>query len=169
MHYKGPAFHFGFAREYQYPPLLKYMRVTIAPASWSSLSRCVSNGGFRLCLFVRPSVQFLYNSNTRQQTEARDDLHCPWCTLNCRRLYSLLKHLKLSHSRFTFNYVVRIPSVPLVAGCRHGLRMSCSGAVYSSAIPARTELLKHQHQACAHKLVGHVGGGSVFIRFNRTN
>uniref|UniRef100_A0A6Q2WZQ1 Polycomb protein VEFS-Box domain-containing protein n=1 Tax=Esox lucius TaxID=8010 RepID=A0A6Q2WZQ1_ESOLU len=49
--------------------------------------------------------QFLYNNNTRQQTEARDDLHCPWCTLNCRNLYSLLKHLKLSHSRFIFNYV----------------------------------------------------------------
>uniref|UniRef100_A0AAQ5ZKH1 Polycomb protein VEFS-Box domain-containing protein n=1 Tax=Amphiprion ocellaris TaxID=80972 RepID=A0AAQ5ZKH1_AMPOC len=48
---------------------------------------------------------FLYNNNTRQQTEARDDLHCPWCTLNCSKLYSLLKHLKLSHSRFIFNYV----------------------------------------------------------------
>ena len=55
--------------------------------------------------------QFLYNNNTRQQTEARDDLHCPWCTLNCRRLYSLLKHLKLSHSRFVFNYVVRVHTV----------------------------------------------------------
>lgn len=54
-------------------------------------------------------LQFQYNNNTRQQTEARDDLHCPWCTLNCRRLYSLLKHLKLSHSRFNFNYVVRSP------------------------------------------------------------
>lgn len=52
------------------------------------------------------SPQFLYNNNTRQQTEARDDLHCPWCTLNCRKLYSLLKHLKLCHSRFIFNYVV---------------------------------------------------------------
>ncbi|XP_077980305.1 polycomb protein suz12-like [Glandiceps talaboti] len=49
--------------------------------------------------------QFLYNNNTRQQTEARDDLHCPWCSLNCMELYSLLKHLKLSHSRFTFKYV----------------------------------------------------------------
>ncbi|XP_070579549.1 polycomb protein suz12-A-like isoform X2 [Ptychodera flava] len=49
--------------------------------------------------------QFLYNNNTRQQTEARDDLHCPWCSLHCMKLYSLLKHLKLSHSRFTFTYV----------------------------------------------------------------
>ncbi|XP_030645872.1 polycomb protein suz12-A [Chanos chanos] len=54
---------------------------------------------------LRIIYQFLYNNNTRQQTEARDDLHCPWCTLNCRRLYSLLKHLKLSHSRFIFSYV----------------------------------------------------------------
>ncbi|XP_062401079.1 polycomb protein suz12-B [Sardina pilchardus] len=54
---------------------------------------------------LRIFYQFLYNNNTRQQTEARDDLHCPWCTLNCRKLYSLLKHLKLSHSRFIFNYV----------------------------------------------------------------
>uniref|UniRef100_H2S8R4 SUZ12 polycomb repressive complex 2 subunit a n=1 Tax=Takifugu rubripes TaxID=31033 RepID=H2S8R4_TAKRU len=54
---------------------------------------------------LRIFYQFQYNNNTRQQTEARDDLHCPWCTLNCRRLYSLLKHLKLSHSRFNFNYV----------------------------------------------------------------
>lgn len=52
------------------------------------------------------TLKFLYNNNTRQQTEARDDLHCPWCTLNCRKLYSLLKHLKLCHSRFIFNYVV---------------------------------------------------------------
>ncbi|KPP69909.1 polycomb protein SUZ12-like [Scleropages formosus] len=55
---------------------------------------------------LRIFYQFLYNNNTRQQTEARDDVHCPWCTLNCRKLYSLLKHLKLSHSRFIFNYVV---------------------------------------------------------------
>ncbi|KAG5853788.1 hypothetical protein ANANG_G00030150 [Anguilla anguilla] len=54
---------------------------------------------------LRIFYQFLYNNNTRQQTEARDDLHCPWCTLNCRQLYSLLKHLKLSHSRFIFSYV----------------------------------------------------------------
>lgn len=54
---------------------------------------------------LRVYYQFLYNNNTRQQTEARDDLHCPWCTLNCRKLYSLLKHLKLSHNRFIFNYV----------------------------------------------------------------
>eukprot|EP00057_Strongylocentrotus_purpuratus_P032568 XP_788076.2 PREDICTED: polycomb protein suz12-A [Strongylocentrotus purpuratus] len=49
--------------------------------------------------------QFLYNNNTRQQTEARDNLRCPWCALNCQRLYSLLKHLSTCHSRFNFTYV----------------------------------------------------------------
>ena len=52
--------------------------------------------------------QFLYNNNSRQQTEAREDLRCPWCSLNCLSLYSLLKHLKLCHPRFHFAYVVRI-------------------------------------------------------------
>ena len=45
--------------------------------------------------------QFLYNNNTRQQTEAREDLHCPWCTLNCMELCALLKHLKLSPRGFS--------------------------------------------------------------------
>ncbi|KAJ4427928.1 hypothetical protein ANN_23938, partial [Periplaneta americana] len=49
--------------------------------------------------------QFLYNNNSRQQTEACEDLHCPWCSLDCVSLYALLKHLKLCHSRFTFTYV----------------------------------------------------------------
>ena len=55
---------------------------------------------------TRIVYQFLYNNNSRQQTEAREDLHCPWCSLNCLQLYSLLKHLKLTHPRFLFTYVV---------------------------------------------------------------
>ena len=50
--------------------------------------------------------QFCYKRNSRQQTEAREDLHCPWCMINCMELYALLKHLKLSHPRFLFTYVV---------------------------------------------------------------
>lgn len=48
---------------------------------------------------------FIYNNNTRQQTEACENYHCPWCSLNCITLYALLKHLKLCHSRFNFTYV----------------------------------------------------------------
>lgn len=55
----------------------------------------------------RPQIvyQFLYNNNSRQQTEACEDLHCPWCSLDCGALYPLLKHLRLCHARFSFTYV----------------------------------------------------------------
>ncbi|XP_059089799.1 polycomb protein suz12-B-like [Tigriopus californicus] len=62
--------------------------------------------------------QFLYNNNSRQQTEAREDLHCPWCSLNCLELYALLKHLKLSHPRFLFTYV------PIEEGARIDVSVS---------------------------------------------
>lgn len=55
----------------------------------------------------RVFYQFLYNNSTRHQNEARDDLSCPWCALNCISLYGLLKHLRLCHARFNFIYVVR--------------------------------------------------------------
>ncbi|XP_037074134.1 polycomb protein suz12-like [Pollicipes pollicipes] len=48
--------------------------------------------------------QFIYGPASRQQTEARQDLLCPWCSLNCHKLYPLLKHLQLCHARFTFCY-----------------------------------------------------------------
>lgn len=50
--------------------------------------------------------QFLYHSSRRQQTEARNDMHCPWCSLSCLQLSSLLKHLRLCHPRFIFSHVV---------------------------------------------------------------
>lgn len=51
------------------------------------------------------TYQFSYNDNTRQQTDTRNDLCCPWCSLDCGQLYSLLKHLRLCHARFNFLYV----------------------------------------------------------------
>ena len=48
---------------------------------------------------TRIIYQFFYDNNTRKQVEGRDDFDCPWCSLNCMELYSLLKHLRLSHSR----------------------------------------------------------------------
>ncbi|XP_029845794.2 polycomb protein suz12 isoform X2 [Ixodes scapularis] len=53
---------------------------------------------------TRVVYQFVYNQQTRQQTEARGDLRCPWCLLQCRLLAALLKHLKLCHGRFSFAY-----------------------------------------------------------------
>ncbi|XP_058458793.1 polycomb protein suz12-B isoform X2 [Malaya genurostris] len=49
--------------------------------------------------------QFVYNNNSRQQTETKSDFHCPWCSLDCSSLYPLLKHLKLCHARFMFTYI----------------------------------------------------------------
>jgi len=52
----------------------------------------------------RVFYQFIYNNSTRQQTEAKEGSYCPWCGLNCKRLYGLLKHLKCCHTRFSFLY-----------------------------------------------------------------
>ncbi|XP_012268132.1 polycomb protein suz12-B isoform X2 [Athalia rosae] len=72
--------------------------------------------------------QFLYNNNSRQQTEACEDLHCPWCSLDCGKLYSLLKHLKLCHSRFTFTYV------PITQGARIDVAINeCYDGSYSGS------------------------------------
>ncbi|KAH9498850.1 Polycomb protein suz12, partial [Bulinus truncatus] len=54
---------------------------------------------------MRVFYQFTHNDCTQQETEARDDLRCPWCCLSCQQLYSLLKHLRLCHSRFNFLYI----------------------------------------------------------------
>ncbi len=55
---------------------------------------------------VRVIYHFMYGNNSQQQTESRDDLRCPWCSLNCMQLYSLMKHLKLCHPRYQFIYAV---------------------------------------------------------------
>ncbi|XP_017882147.1 polycomb protein suz12-B isoform X2 [Ceratina calcarata] len=88
--------------------------------------------------------QFLYNNNSRQQTEACEDLHCPWCSLDCGKLYSLLKHLKLCHSRFTFTYVGARIDVAInecydgsYAGSPHELISQPSSVAFSRTGPTR--------------------------------
>lgn len=56
------------------------------------------------CEKIQIVYNFLYSNNTRQQTEYTQEMTCPWCGIDCIRLYSLLKHLKLCHSRFNFTY-----------------------------------------------------------------
>jgi len=83
-----------------------YIAVTPAPVDGKANSNeksATSNGSSEENLCVR--YQFLYHSCRRQQTEARNDLHCPWCSLSCLQLPSLLKHLRLCHSRFIFSHV----------------------------------------------------------------
>lgn len=49
--------------------------------------------------------QFVVNNSIKQRLGERMDFTCPWCSINCMRLYSLMKHLKLCHARFLFQYV----------------------------------------------------------------
>ncbi|XP_047143337.1 polycomb protein suz12 isoform X1 [Hydra vulgaris] len=53
---------------------------------------------------MRMFYRFIYNGSTRQQTEAKEGMACPWCALDCKRLYVLLKHFKTCHPRFSFVY-----------------------------------------------------------------
>lgn len=53
--------------------------------------------------------QFVVNQSIKQRMEERTDYVCPWCNVNCIRIYSLMKHLKLCHARFLFQYVEESP------------------------------------------------------------
>ncbi|XP_034951843.1 polycomb protein suz12-B isoform X2 [Chelonus insularis] len=116
----------------------------LTPSKMSSTAeKCDSAEGMQQIVY-----QFLYNNNSRQQTEACEDLHCPWCSLDCGKLYSLLKHLKLCHSRFTFTYVP-IPQGARIdvainecydgsyAGSPHELISQPSGVAFSRTGPTR--------------------------------
>ncbi|XP_060534798.1 polycomb protein SUZ12 [Cylas formicarius] len=96
--------------------------------------------------------QFVYNNNSRQQTEACEDLHCPWCSLNCNELYTLLKHLKLCHSRFTFTYV------PISVGARIDVAIN---EMYDGSYTGSPHDLITQPTVCAFSRNGPVRRASV--------
>ncbi|KAH8268800.1 hypothetical protein KR018_007582 [Drosophila ironensis] len=79
--------------------------------NYSNNNNCsgLKNGSsLQVCKSAPEHIQivynFMYSNNTRQQTEYTQELNCPWCGLDCLRLYALLKHLKLCHARFNFTY-----------------------------------------------------------------
>lgn len=96
--------------------------------------------------------QFVYNNNSRQQTEACEDLHCPWCTINLDQLYTLLKHLKLCHSRFTFTYV------PISVGARIDVAIN---EMYDGSYTGSPHDLISQPTVCAFSRNGPVRRASV--------
>ncbi|XP_076272438.1 polycomb protein Su(z)12 isoform X1 [Rhynchophorus ferrugineus] len=96
--------------------------------------------------------QFVYNNNSRQQTEACEDLHCPWCSINCNELYTLLKHLKLCHSRFTFTYV------PISAAARIDVAIN---EMYDGSYTGSPHDLITQPTVCAFSRSGPVKRASV--------
>ncbi|KAJ3663017.1 hypothetical protein Zmor_007328 [Zophobas morio] len=96
--------------------------------------------------------QFVYNNNSRQQTEACEDLHCPWCSINSDQLYTLLKHLKLCHSRFTFTYV------PISVGARIDVAIN---ELYDGSYTGSPHDLISQPTVCAFSRNGPVRRASV--------
>jgi len=57
--------------------------------------------------------QFMYNSDTQQQTEVRTDLNCPWCMINCLNVYGLVKVDVMSSSDvITQQYLVASEVLP---------------------------------------------------------
>ncbi|XP_053594870.1 polycomb protein suz12-B isoform X2 [Microplitis demolitor] len=116
---------------------------SLTPSKMSSYEKISKSDGAQQIVY-----QFLYNNNSRQQTEACEDLHCPWCSLDCGKLYSLLKHLKLCHSRFTFTYVPISQGARIdvainecydgsYAGSPHELISQPSGVAFSRTGPTR--------------------------------
>ena len=123
----------------------------------SSLKTQISNN-LHSCLTnkrqPRVTYQFLFNNNTRQQTKPQNDLCCPWCSLNCQKLYSLVKHLKLCHNRFTFTYVAdtRCARIDVAinesydgsyAGNPHDLSFCNTGFAFSRNGPVRRNPVTH--------------------------
>lgn len=104
------------------------------------------------CEKLQIVYQFVYNNNSRQQTEACEDLHCPWCSLNCSQLYTLLKHLKLCHSRFTFTYV------PISVGARIDVAIN---EMYDGSYTGSPHDLISQPSVCAFSRNGPVRRASV--------
>lgn len=96
--------------------------------------------------------QFIYNNNSRQQTEACEDLHCPWCSINCNQLYTLLKHLKLCHARFTFTYV------PISLGARIDVAIN---ELYDGSYVGSPQDTISQPSVCAFSRNGPVRRASV--------
>ncbi|XP_065899690.1 polycomb protein suz12-B-like isoform X2 [Dysidea avara] len=95
---------------------------------------------------------FHYHDNSHLQTEARYGMKCPWCSLDCGCLYSLLCHLTLCHPRVTSVYtplrdgslidvhITKSSSVVPRVSLSEGLQAVSSGKYYKKK-PARTELM----------------------------
>lgn len=79
---------------------------------------------------------FMYSNNTRQQTEYTQELNCPWCGLDCLRLYALLKHLKLCHARFNFTYQPAGSGARIDVTINDGYDGSYAGSPYDLAGPS---------------------------------
>lgn len=51
------------------------------------------------------TYRFLHGEVVLQQTKSSQDLKCPWCSLKCKVVMSLMHHLKNCHMRFNFSLI----------------------------------------------------------------
>lgn len=92
--------------------------------------------------------RFLYNNVVIQQTKCSNDLKCPWCSLKCLVLSSLLKHLRLCHNRFHFTHLTDVRGHKIdvtinenfdgsYSGNPHDLSHATTGYAFSKNGPVR--------------------------------
>lgn len=55
----------------------------------------------------RITYMFKYDKTCGQQVEVYNEFICPWCTVNCVQLQTLLIHFRLCHDRFKFDYELK--------------------------------------------------------------
>lgn len=79
---------------------------------------------------------FVHNGASHQQTVSRHAFHCPWCGRDCLHVGGLARHLRSSHPRFSFQFLVCPLSLcesNLSWHCKHGL--DSTTAVVDSPVP----------------------------------
>ncbi|KAH8258783.1 hypothetical protein KR038_009394 [Drosophila bunnanda] len=130
------------------PELQRYVQPLDAVAemnhnnnNYSNNNNCsaLKNGGSGIKSMpehIQIVYNFMYSNNTRQQTEYTQELNCPWCGLDCLRLYSLLKHLKLCHARFNFTYQPAGSGARIDVTINDGYDGSYAGSPYDLAGPS---------------------------------
>jgi len=82
---------------------------------------------------MRLFYNFSYRTQQQQQTEHKGNI-CPWCEVDCMGLYALLKHLRLSHPRFTFFCVPQAKSARIDVSINASYDGSFEGNSQDSAL-----------------------------------
>ncbi|XP_074600841.1 polycomb protein Su(z)12 [Brevipalpus obovatus] len=77
-----------------------FIRIKTSMSESSSISSTPSTS--KTPRSSRITYRFLYNGVVIQQTRSSQDLKCAWCSLKCKIVPSLMKHLKMCHMRFSF-------------------------------------------------------------------
>lgn len=109
-------------------------------SSMSDISLSTPNGSYKSP--KSPSQQqckityrFLFNGNVIQQTRSSQDLKCPWCSLKCKLVPSLMKHLKMCHSRFNYLLITDVKGHKIDVSINENFDGSYSGNPHDLSHP----------------------------------